>query len=744
MKEKFDVFFNHLKPKLKHPMLICVWISLALNLFVEMMSRDGSIIDAIVFAFKSPLVFLYNGLIILITVSIALFFKRRTFVFTVVSLVWMIIGITDFVLLQFRTTPFTATDIMLIKSALDIWEFYLKFYHLILIGVVFILIVLGCIIVFKKSTKYPRTIPYWKLIIFSATIVLSTLGLTEVGIMTKVLAKNFGNIANAYHTYGLPYCFVNGIINTGVDKPDIYSTDVVSTIVDAVEQGKVITSSEIEPTKEIEEKPVFTPTPTPSPTPLPTPSPTPIIPETMADEKTPNIIMLQLESFFDPTRIIGSKYSKDPIPTFRALKENFSSGFLSVPSVGAGTANTEFEVITGMNLDFFGPGEYPYKTILQKKTAESMGYNLKNLGYATHAIHNNTGTFYDRNYIFSQLGFDSFTSIEYMQNIERTPLNWAKDAVLTPEILNILDSTLNQDYVYAISVQGHGSYPDSELLDNPAISISLSEDLSKDLYYPLLYYVNQIYEMDQFIKTLTDELSKRDEKTILVMYGDHLPSFPIDETNLANENLFQTEYIIWSNYTMEQVDQDLEAYQLAASVFDQLDIHEGLITKLHQTQKNSDIYLDELQVLIYDMLYGNMDCFGGVNPYIQTDLQMGTDTISVSRSDYVGSSTEGEDGLLVINGHNFTPYSKIYINDEFHNTIFINSTLLVATLPELVEGDKINVIQSGNDMYELSRTEDYFYVDDTLNAAISSLTNLSPTATPVPEKESVINGYISK
>ena len=56
--------------------------------------------------------------------------------------------------------------------------------------------------------------------------------------------------------------------------------------------------------------------------------------------------------------------------------ENFSSSYLYVPSIGAGTANTEFEVITGMNLDFFGPGEYPYKTILLETTCESIGYVL--------------------------------------------------------------------------------------------------------------------------------------------------------------------------------------------------------------------------------------------------------------------------------------------------------------------------------------------------------------------------------
>ena len=64
------------------------------------------------------------------------------------------------------------------------------------------------------------------------------------------------------------------------------------------------------------------------------------------------------------------------------MKE-YSSGYYKVPSVGAGTANTEFETITGMSLHLFGPGEYPYKSILRRLLAKSVPYVLKNLGYFT-------------------------------------------------------------------------------------------------------------------------------------------------------------------------------------------------------------------------------------------------------------------------------------------------------------------------------------------------------------------------
>ena len=108
--------------------------------------------------------------------------------------------------------------------------------------------------------------------------------------------------------------------------------------------------------------------------------------------------------------------------------EEYSSGYYKVPSVGAGTANTEFESITGMSMRYFGPGEYPYKGILKETTCESAAYVLKNLGYRTHAIHNNEANFYGRRKVFSNLGFDTFTSEEYMaEQDDTTPTDWMKD-----------------------------------------------------------------------------------------------------------------------------------------------------------------------------------------------------------------------------------------------------------------------------------------------------------------------------
>ena len=165
--------------------------------------------------------------------------------------------------------------------------------------------------------------------------------------------------------------------------------------------------------------------------------------------------------------------------------------------------------MTGLSVKFFGPGEYPFKSVLKEKTGESIAFDLKSMGYSTHAIHNHRALFYNRNEVFNNIGYDTFTSLEYMSDVPKTPKNWAKDTILTRQILDAMNSTKERDYIYTISVQGHGKYPTEQIIKNPKITVT--DAPSEELKWKYEYYVNQVYEMDQFIKQLTEALYNYDE-----------------------------------------------------------------------------------------------------------------------------------------------------------------------------------------------------------------------------------------
>lgn len=647
---------------LHNSIVFCVLLAVVLNFIIESVSRR-TIALGFHFFVGSPMTFFYNALIIFATLSVAFLVRRRYFVYLMVSLFWLIIGVTNGVILGFRTTPFTVTDLSLLDSVRSIIPNYLSTGQIVLVCVVAVVALVSLILAFFFMPKRKTKVNYKKTLVGLLLFALFVTGSTNLAISQNWVSTYFDNLNYAYNDYGFPYCFLNTWLNTGISAPKGYSAEKIKNIFSPDELPEV-NSMEV---------------------------------SASGDKKMPNIVMLQLESFFDPALMKEVVYSTTPAPNFARLKEEYSSGFLTVPVLGAGTANTEFEVMSGMRVRFFGPGEYPYKSVLVDNTCETVAFDLKQLGYGTHAIHNHRGAFYGRNKVFANLGFDTFTSLEYMNNVVKTPKNWAKDSVLTEEILAALSSTEGSDYIYTVSVQGHGQYPTTQVIEDPVVTAEgLREGISP---YAYEYYLQQIYEMDVFIGELTSALEEFEEDTVLVMYGDHLPSLGLRSDDMENDSVYQTEYVIWDNFGLAQKDQDLYAYQLSAEVLDQLGIHHGVITTYHQKNRDSGNYLENLRALQFDMLYGKQYIFDGENPFQPTKLKMGVKDIQVDEVLKVGNR-------YYIKGKNFTPFSKVSLDDKVLDTIFLRPTVLGLREeidPKKVVDMKVSQVEKNNAV--LSTTE---------------------------------------
>ena len=669
------------KPDKKQVIRVCNWFSVPLQflgccvlyLIIEALSRH-SLGLAWTYMVESPLIFLYNAFLIFTTSLVVYLFKRRILARMIVGWFWFILGCVNGFLLTSRVTPFTGPDLKLITDALRVLNKYLSPVMVVVVLVAVACLLLSFVWMFRKGWKFQGKLRYWVNIPLILVGVLAFAGTTKLALDKRLLSNYFGNIAYAYQDYGYPYCLAVTLFDTGINEPNGYSEELMDEIVES--EGKI---------KKTKEKNLDV-----------------------------NILFLQLETFIDPTEINFLKFSEDPIPNFLKLMDEYSSGYYKVPAVGAGTANTEFESITGMSLRYFGAGEYPYKSILKEETCESAAYVLKNLGYGTHAIHNNEANFYGRRSVFSRLGFDTFTSEEYMPDIsDTTPMGWVKDHILTDEIFKAMESTEGPDYVYTISVQGHGAYPTEPVLSNPTIKVTGAENQERN--YAWEYYVNQLYEMDQFIKELTDRLEEFDERVVLVMYGDHLPTMDLKVEDMKNRYLFQTKYVMWSNFKMKEKDKNLAAYQMAAEVFNRLGIHEGTVFNYHQTRKGTRNYQLDLQSLQYDILYGDRYVYNRENPFEATKLQLG-----VYPSVFTSIEPAGENSYFV-NGENFTASSRLEVNKELMETRFISPTQLLVQNLELEDGDVLDVATQSNSSTKkvLSRTETQVYD--------------APEATPTPE-----------
>lgn len=617
--------------------------------FIEVISRH-SFLDAFSFMFDRSLVFLYNSLIVFTSLHLVYFFRRRALMRTLISVIWLFLGTINGCVLLKRVTPFSYTDLKLVNDLFTMQSNYFSQGEAIAVIVLVAAVIAFIGILWKKGPKYTGKQHRVASILAVGAFALFIPMVTQAAVSNNILASYFENIAQGYKDYGFVYSFSASVVDRGMKAPDNYSDKTVQAALDKV-----------------------------------------TLPATDASVEKPNIICVLLESFVDPNEVNFLECSENPVPNFENLAANYSSGYLTVPVVGAGTANTEFEVLTGMGMRYFGLGEYPYKTILKTNSCESIADDLKNLGYGTAVVHNNGGNFYSRANAFSQMGFDNFTSKEMMDITEYTPLGtWPTDDILVNEVAKALDATPQQDFIYTITVQGHGAYPTDKVIENPEISVTGAD--SEEANNEWEYYVNEIHEVDKFIANLTTMLSQRDEKTVVVFFGDHLPTMGLEDSDMKSGSIFKTRYVTWNNFGMEKIDRDITSSQLLAAVTDQLGIHEGTMFRLHQNNNFQDIdnYTDDMELLQYDILYGNRYAYGQKDLYPASNLVMGVQDVVIDNLSVDGN-------ILYLTGQNFTRWSKVFVNGEKVSTTYIDGTHLKISLNSLDEGtNSIMVNQMGS------------------------------------------------
>lgn len=661
-------------------------LSCFLCFLIECFSRH-SLTEGVVFITNKTTVYLYNSLIIFATFLVVYLFKKRLQMRITLSAVWLFLGIINGCVLAARVTPFNFADIKLVGDLFAMKSNYFTVGQAILVIIGVAAFIVFDILLFVKGPSYKGNIHR----IFAAVSVASCFiwlpFVTQAAVNSNVIKDYFENIADGYQDYGFVYGFSTSVVDRGMSKPSDYS------------EAKIDELNEYDTNN---------------------------TKSTLLTRK-PNVILILLESFVDPSEVNYLNCSIDPVPTFHKYEKEFSTGYLQVPVVGAGTANTEFEVLTGMSMRYFGTGEYPYKTVLKTTGCESVATAFHNNGYGTHVVHNNTAKFYSRNNAFAKMGFDSFTSKEFMDIKEYTPLEtWPTDNVLIEEVKKAMDATEESDFVYTITVQGHGAYPEEKVIENPEVSVSGAASEAANNQWE--YYVNEIHEVDKFIANLTKMLDERGEDTMVVMFGDHLPSLNLTDEDMKSGSQFNTKYITWNNFGMKKDDKNLTSYQLMSKMMSDIRLHDGAIFKYHQAHtelaSTEEAYQNGLENLQYDLLYGNRYTYDGAK-YEGSQIEMGvvdivldsyevkspeevkelelallenTNEVSENDASISGDSVSEDTATktyserLYVYGENFTQWSKIYVNGEKVPTRFIDTNTLAVKTSDLNLYEEANTI----------------------------------------------------
>lgn len=659
MKKLNEIF--KLDKRTIHQILLWLIGGLVLVFATEFLLR-GSFEDVITLIKEKPGVVLANYLLILMLTSIFFLVKRKYMVYFISFMVILGVAITTFFLMKVRGIPLTFSDLYSIGEAMEIADKYINKTMIIIAVICLAFLIAVAVFLYKLDCDTKR----FKLINFVLIFIVS------IGFFSTVKSQQSKNIMQfkrwdipaSYKCNGLTYSTVESCVKYIRKKPNDYSQAKIQEIKDKVDKAEASDNRTL-------------------------------------NNKKPNILFVQLEAFMDPTEVKGIKYSEDPIPNFRKLTQTFTHGMASAPTTGGGTVRTEFEVMTGNNIDYLTPGEIPYNTILKSKYYNSVATTLKSEGYKAHAVHNFQGNFYGRNNAYAKLGFDDFTSKEYMSNYELNEREWVKDVILTKYIEKALDSTKDSDLVYTVSVQGHSSYPtDAENYDFP---IKVSGTLDQKVLNQMYYYVNQIKGTDDFIGELVDMVNKRDEDTIILFYSDHMPKLKIFEDDDFYLDKYKAPFAFYANFDIEKYDIDeIESYELSSLMFKEAGLKYGPMERFNTYMKDDPEFSKMQDLIEYDVLFGK-------SYYINDDEKAKKNTLKMGVEDIVINNIETKGNKMIIHGANFTTNSRVYLNDKQVDKKFIDeNTLEVDKIDNL---DTISIKQIGRNSVVLSSTQDFKYSD---------------------------------
>jgi phosphoglycerol transferase MdoB-like AlkP superfamily enzyme len=267
-------------------------------------------------------------------------------------------------------------------------------------------------------------------------------------------------------------------------------------------------------------------------------------PDALADV---NVVSVLAESFSDPSRLSGVTLGTDPLVRTRELMETVPHGLTLTHKVGGGTSSMEFEVLTGMSLSQFSSAmDTPYQMLVPNHRTFPSAVELFNqLGHRTLAIHPYQPTMYQRDRVYPILGFSDFVAradMTYRGKRQDNP--YIADQAAFFETMEAIESHDEPVFVNLVTMQNHMPYA-----DRYADPVEV-EGLGPEGEQMFGQYARGLAYTDRAIRRFIKELERSPEKTIVLLYGDHLPAgLPAEVFEQNSERvLHETPFFIYSNF----------------------------------------------------------------------------------------------------------------------------------------------------------------------------------------------------
>lgn len=505
----------------------------------------------------SPMVFLENYCFML--VLYLLFFACVGNIHTPVTLVNIfcyIFGMVNHFVLEFRGTPFVPADLFSAKTGMTVAGGYniAPDNQVVLSTTLFVLLL---VIAHKMRMENPD-----KRIVRAVRVggVLAALLCCGALYRTDWFAEHgmkpdFFNQARGYTNRGSMFQFFINTKYLKVQEPKDYSAEDTSSIVE-----DMLPNVDAAGVVEIEET------------------------------ELPNIICVMNETLSDLSVVGEFETNQDYMPYIRSLTENTVRGYVHVPVYGAGTANSEFEFLTGDSIAFLPTGSCAYESYV-KGPQPSLVSSLDVLGYHKIAFHPYYGDNWNRDNVYPYLGFDSFADISTILGEDivaeyRADKNFGKyyqavnarypdqQVFLRRYVSDTFDyAKVNEMYeqneaegdtpffMFNVTMQNHSGYMYS--YSNFDQEVYLTGEM-EGKYPKVDQYLSLIKRSDDALRELIDYYSQVEEPTIICIFGDHQPSVEqefyeelygksLSELTMEEEQkMYITPFLIWANYDIEE------------------------------------------------------------------------------------------------------------------------------------------------------------------------------------------------
>lgn len=485
-----------------------------------------------------------------------------------------VLGTVNYFVLSFRQSPILPWDIASAGTALAVADHFSFTFtpRLILVLAGYLLLILFSLKVNIRLKKQ------WgkRAVGTAAAVVLSVL---------YVLCMQNDDIMNYLDVYEMPFTqdytyeqngfFVSFLVNTKylkVEKPEGYSAEAADAILEKADAGeKKLARSMQDAMNALNHSNRNAAS-----------AARPAVNQTseMQNSEKPNIIVIMNEAFSDLSVIGDFETSEDYMPFFRSLygSENTISGNVHVSVLGGNTANTEFEFLTGDTMAFLPTGSIPYQQFISDELP-ALPSILQDYGYTATGLHPYISSGWKREEIYPLLGFeDCLFSSDFIYKSRLR--GYVTDSSAFKQVIKEYEAKESDApfFSFLVTMQNHGGYSKEWEDFERTITVQGMDDLDLPR---INAYLTLIKKTDDAFKALISYFENTDEKTIILMFGDHQPNvetcfleelYGKDYDELTEEELalrYQTPFVLWANYDIEEAENvDISANYLSTLLMD--------------------------------------------------------------------------------------------------------------------------------------------------------------------------------